>query len=175
MRLCISLFLVLLIAPACKAAQLSPTQVANSFYAWVSAGGGGVPTEKELKPATVFLSGRFSALLRKSLVAEERCVKATPPDLKPPIFEGNLFVDNYEGLTKVISMSVRRQHGQAIVTARLAYADSAWPARVYRWTDQLTLVTEGGKWVVDDVGGRRRRPPLSAILKKYTSKEECGA
>jgi hypothetical protein len=170
-RVACTLLCALLFAPASEGATLPPTAVAHNFYAWAMTVGGGIPSSQELLRARGLLSARFSELLRASLGAEERCVKATPPDLKPPIFEGNLFVDNYEGLTKVLSLTQKRQHGKTIVSAHLAYAEPGSPAHVYKWTDRLTLVMENGKWVIDDSGAKSS---LSATLKKYTSKEECG-
>jgi len=170
-RFACAIYLALLFTPACLAATLPPTAVANNFYAWTMTVGGGIPSAKQLQQTSGFFSVRLIDLLRTSLAAEERCVKATPPDLKPPIFEGSLFVDHYEGLTKVLSLKKARQHGKVIITARLAYVEPRSPKNVYRWTDRLFLIMENGNWVIDDIA---TKSSLSAILKKYTSKEECG-
>jgi hypothetical protein len=162
------------LAPACKAAELSPKEVAAKYYRWVEKVGGGLPSEKLLTEPEEFLSRPLLALLHESLVAEGRCVKGTPAGLKPRIFEGNIFTGNYEGYSRIVSMKARVHRSTAVVEARMVYVESNQAADPHYWTDTLTLVAVKRQWLVSDVISQGQERSLAGALKRYSSKQECG-
>lgn len=163
------LLIVLLIhSSLANASDSSPTAVAQAFYTWViKHDGGGLPSKSALKMGEPFISNELLHLLRKAKVIEKRCVATTPKDLKPPIFEGSLFVDNYEGATRVISMDSQVTDAGILISSQLEFKDPRWNIEAVNWTDQLTLIRERRKWVVSDIKGPASSKSLIAHLKDY--------
>lgn len=152
-----------------SATDLSPREVAASFYSWViKRAGGGLPSNSALKAGRPMMSSELFHLLLKAKAVEKRCVARTPSDMKPPIFEGSLFVDNYEGTTRVISMDLLPTDSGILVSSRLEFKDPRWDVEAINWPDQLTLVQENGKWVVGDIKGPESKKSLIVILTDYS-------
>lgn len=150
------------------ASDLPPKEVATSFYSWViKRAGGGLPSNSALKAGEPVMSSELVRLLRKAKAVEKRCVATTPSDMKPPIFEGSLFVDNYEGATRVISMDLHPTDTSILVSSRLEFKDPRWDVEAINWSDQLTLVRENGKWVVGNIKGPGSNKSLIVILTGY--------
>lgn len=154
--------------PLASAADASAGHAANAFYSWViKHGRSGLPSNAALKAGEPFISDELVHLLRNAKIVERRCVATTPPDMKPPIFEGSLFVDNYEGTTRIISIDWQETGAGILVSSRLEYKDPRWNVDAVSWPDQLILVREKGKWVVGDIKGPERSKSLTATLKEY--------
>jgi len=162
------LIVLLTYVPHASASGLSPREIAKAFYAWViKHDGGGLPSDSALKAAEPIISSELRLLLRKAQMVERRCVAKAPPDMKPPIFEGSLFVDNYEGATRVISMDLHSAEAGILVASQLEFKDPRWQVEAITWKDQLMLVQEKGKWVVADTNGTAKSKSLVVTLKDY--------
>ena len=174
--LAIAIVMILSTASSVHAAVSSPKDVANDFYQWtIKYGAGGLPSEEKLKSGHGLFSKELEDLLHASLIAEKRCVKNAPPDIKPPLFEGSIFVSNYEGLSKVVALEARHSGKDVVIAAKLAYINpGSQCSRPYRWTDNLILSLENGNWVVKDIAAPGKKPWLLHELKNYVSKEVCG-
>jgi len=168
--------MILSTASSVNAATSSPKDFANDFYQWtIKYDAGGLPSEENLKSAHGLFSKELEDLLRASLIAEKRCVKNAPPDIKPPLFEGSIFVRNYEGLSKVIALEERHSGKDVTIVAKLAYVNpKSRFSQPYQWTDNLILSLENGRWVVKDIAEPGKKPWLLHDLKRYISKEVCG-
>lgn len=169
------LITLLIYIPSAPASDLRPKNVAKSFYLWVIKNDkGGLPSSSALKAGEPFISTEILRLLRKAKIVERRCVANTPPDLKPLIFEGSLFVDNYEGTTRIISIDWQETDAGIVVSSHLEYKDPRGNAEAVAWPDQLMLIREKGKWVVGDIKGPKRSKSLAAMLEEYT-RANCAA
>lgn len=168
--------LAMLIPAGCHAAEQSPIELSRNFYAWVEQyGGGGLPSKQALKSADGYFSHELTQLLHAALIAEARCVKNAPPDMKPPLFEGNLFVTNEEGFSKIVSIKEHRSTNRSVVQARLEYSYLGPDGRKsHQWTDRLILGKENSRWIIQDIAEPKKSPWLLAALKKYNSKDVCG-
>jgi hypothetical protein len=134
--------------PAAKAAQ--------DFYAWVLAHPDlGLPRGKNLHALEPMLTRALAGLLRRAIAAEDGYAKAAPKDEKPDMFEGDMFVDNYEGATEVSLAKPESTPAGARVEAKFFYVDprfpKAHPFRTVAWTDHAVLVHRSGHWLVDDI------------------------
>jgi hypothetical protein len=70
----------------------------RGFYRWViSYQGAGLPSPEQRKQLTRMLTADFVQLLAAASETESRCVAGLPRNMKGDIWEGNLFVNNYEG------------------------------------------------------------------------------
>ena len=95
------------------------------------------------------LSGALTAALQSAAEGEKESavlVKASDfPNDKPMILEGEIFAGLYEGFTGYEIAGESVSDGQAVVQVRFRNE----PYNV-TWTDEVTLVDEGG-WKIDDV------------------------
>ncbi|WP_295749855.1 hypothetical protein [Undibacterium sp.] len=156
-------------------AESAPTRVAAEFYEWVIGhDGGGLPKEIDLKSLKTVLSTDLVYLLHASLAAEERCAVQAPRDIKPLMFEGSIFVGNYESLTKVISLDEKKVDEKFIINARLRNSNPKDATDIIDWLDSVTLIRENDKYVISNIEYANSKRTLVEILKKYISKEECG-
>jgi hypothetical protein len=162
------LAILLLNMPSANASSSHPRDIAESFYTWlIKYDGGGLPSQTALKAIEPNISRELLTLLRKATAVEKRCVASTPRNLKPMIFEGSLFVDNYEGTTKVKSMELEQIGLGILVTSHLEFKDPRWEVDAIDWTDQLLLIQESEKWVVGDTKPPGSPNSLVRKLKKY--------
>jgi hypothetical protein len=150
--------------------------IVRGFYAFVlSRKPSGLPDPAEQEQVKKYLSPQLSDLLATAWTAERACAGNTPPDLKPPQFEGAQFVGNHEGANDVDVGDVRVRGGRATVESRLVYVDEryakahAWRTRI--WTDRLKLSTASGRWAIDDVqraaASGRGRDSLAGSLRRF--------
>ena len=149
--------------PAQKAAQ--------DFYAWVlNHQNSSLPSKTEMKTFSPLLSKNLTTLIEQARVVEAQCIKQTPADEKPPLFEGSLLVGNYEGADEVVLGDVKVSGSNAKVAARLFMVDPTYPKahpyRTHSWEDGLRLVKVDGNWVVADIV-RQNQVSLVLELKNY--------
>lgn len=127
--------------------------VAHQFYsAYGATQMTGLPDEATMRKIGPHLSAGLKQALRAAQAEAARCRAAFPSD-KPPFVEGDLFTSNSEGFTR---FEVER--GGAAV--RFEYVEGAYRIN---WRDELKLVKEGGRWVIDDV--RFGRAPGESLRK----------
>lgn len=151
--------------------QQAAQKTAQDFYAWaLNHQNSALPSITEMKTLSPLLSHHLITLIEQARVVEAQCIKQTPRDEKPPLFEGALLVGNYEGVDEVIVGNVKLTGSSAKVTSRFFMVDSRYPKahsyRVYSWVDGLKLVKVDGDWVVADIL-RRENASLVLELKNY--------
>lgn len=146
---------------------------AKQFYLWnLRHPTSGLPSAQEQAQLKPWLSPELSQLLQQALNAEIRCSEATPPDIKPPLAEGNFFMNNNEGATVLHQLKVVSQSSQTHLQADLGYVDQRFPPghryHAYRWSDRLILTPVSGQWRIQDIRFTDR-PSLVTMLKDYQS------
>jgi hypothetical protein len=164
-------------------ASETPEAAAEAFYRWVIvAEPGGLPSAAQRKELARLLTPDFVKLLAATSEAERRCVAGLPPDMKGDIWEGNLFVSNYEGATEVWYGESRTEGRDVIIEANLLGADDKRPKgdrnRIYVWRDSVRLSKTKEGWLVADVlvgesFNDSQRTPLTKTLRDYV-KHGCG-
>ena len=88
--------------------------------------------------------------------AQARCEKANPGD-KPPWVEGDMFSGNFEGFTRFNVPDTGTARGERTgFLVEFEYA--AGRGQKVTWKDELVLIEEHGRWVIDDVLYRRDAP-----------------
>ena len=130
--------------------------VVRGFYAFVlTSKPSGLPSPAEQELIKKYLSPAFAELLARAWTVESACARNTPPDIKPPLFEGSQLVGNYEGATEVVVGPVNTRSGRATVESRLFDIDVRLPKgdahRTFTWTDRLKLSMASGRWAIEDV------------------------
>lgn len=152
----------------------------QAFYGWVlSHGGTSLPSPTERRQLAAFMDVAFVSLLKETAAAEQRCIAATPIGNKGNIFEGSLFVDNFEGATEVAYGATRQKGHNAYVDVVLMYTEQRFPKghkyRSFAWQDRLKLSFDGHRWWVSDVIKGKTRS-LSDELKNYIVEDSkhCG-
>jgi Protein of unknown function (DUF3828) len=118
-----------------------PADTAAQFYtAYRSTAMSGLPDAAAMQKLAPMLSTKLKSALRAAQAQQTRCMKTHPGD-KPPFVEGDLFSSNFEGFT-----AFRVEAGGAFI--HFEYAEGKHKVS---WKDEVKLVQEGGRWVIDDV------------------------
>ena len=99
-------------------------------------------------------------------VNEHRELEAKLYDPKNPMkprwcIEGEVFCNNWEGITHYSVGKARIDNDRWTVEAHLEYVESG---KSYPWTDFLVLERAGEKWVVADIRYARGKTLLTSIL-----------
>ncbi len=141
-----------LCAAALAQTQPSPEEAAREFYAsYQKLHFSGLPDASQLQVLSGQLSSGLQTAMRKAQGQQARCIKANPGD-KGPWVEGDMFTSNFEGFTTLAAPSkgatVVPKGQQAQVRLTFEYVEGG--QRV-TWTDEVVLVLERGRWVIDDV------------------------
>jgi hypothetical protein len=186
MRACLLMLLTVLGSLSAHAATKQWEMTAQresttqAFYGWVlSHRASSLPSPAERKQLAAFMDPAFIDLLRETSAAEQRCIAVTPIGNKGDIFEGSLFVGNFEGATEVAYGATRRKGRNAYVDVALMYTEQRFPKghkyRSVAWHDRLKLSFDGHRWWVSDVI-RGKTKSLSDELKKYIVEDSmhCG-
>jgi hypothetical protein len=163
-------FAALLICSHAQGNSDRPEDAAQAFYRWVlthpSVSLPSTTQRKELQP---LLMPQLLALLAVAAQGEQRCAAVTPPDLKPPIYEGSLFVGSYEGATEAAYGESGHDGRDVYIDVDLMYIEPHWPkghqARAYAWRDRVKLQIHGRGWRVADVVMQGRS--LATELQQY--------
>jgi len=165
------------------AASETPEAAAEAFYRWViSYRSGGLPSAVQRQQLARILTPELVKLLAAASETERRCVARLPPDMKGNVWEGNLFVSNYEGATEVWYGESRAVGRDVIIDANLLDVDDKLPKgdryRTYIWQDSVRLRKTKQGWLVADVqrgeaAGTPRTETLTKMLVNYI-KEGCG-
>jgi hypothetical protein len=152
------------------AKQPTPVTVARQFYRWnieYNNDDLGLPSEKQLEPIAGLLDPTLSRALHQTKTVESCVIKATPAGNKPDLFEGRLFVNNYDGIDRINSLKVSARNNTATITASLSLQSSAW-------VDRLKLHKKSGQWLIVDIEfeskiGKKLTNILSSYVQKYRS------
>jgi hypothetical protein len=148
----IRLFALFAFGISAALAQASPEEAARQFYAsYQKLHFSGLPNARQLQALSEHLSSGLQAAMRKAQGQQAKCIKANPGD-KGPWVEGDMFTSNFEGFTKLAAPSkgapLVPKGQQAQVRLTFEYVENG--QRV-TWTDEVVLVLERGRWVIDDV------------------------
>jgi hypothetical protein len=115
----------------------------------------GIPSQKNIKAFTPWLSASLIILLSDASKAEERYQKKTKNE-SPPLVEGDIFTSLFEGANgfKIISSDAKTNS----CTVEFTYTDPGpvrndidGSAQVIRWKDKIFCVHESTGWKIDDI------------------------
>jgi hypothetical protein len=139
---------------------------AQQFYRWqIENDINGLPSAQQLLPIQNLLAPKLVKSLDQAKLIEVCLIKSAPVNIKPAIFEGSLFADNYEGVSKVNTLSLSGQGDTAIVTATLEYTDQK-QASTSIWIDQIILKKKADQWLIEDVRFPRKATEYSLTISK---------
>lgn len=164
-----------------SAANDTPEAAAEAFYRWVLSqkyGGGGLPSPQQRKQLTWLLTADLVQDLVATSEAERQCTDVTPQDMKPPVWEGSIFVGNYEGATEVAYGEPHVDGREAMIGVDLVSVYGYFPRgdrrRSIFWHDRVKLQKGKRGWLVADVI-RNESGSLTKELHKYVNEEgrEC--
>jgi len=127
----------------------------------------GAPSPKQLEVLAPYLSTDLLQLLSAARELHDR-ERAQRPGEKPPFNDGDLFSSLFEGPTSFEVAAGSQRHGEHRLPVRCTYES---PTGTIRWTDEVVVRREGGRWVVADIeyGGEwdfANRGSLAAQLRR---------
>jgi hypothetical protein len=130
---------------------------AQKFYQWnIESAVVGIPTGQQLLPIQNLLDPKLVKYLEQAKSIETCLIQSAPKDIKPAIFEGSVFVDNYEGVSKVKALSLSGQGDTATVTATLEYTDRKQTSTSIS-VSELVLKKKADRWLIEDIRLSRQR------------------
>jgi Protein of unknown function (DUF3828) len=146
----------------------TPDAVARQFYRWNierTSNGLGTPSIEQIKPIADLLDPSLLKAFHQAKVVESCVIKLTLANNKPDLFEGHLFVNNYDGIDNINSLKVSATKNSATVTASLSLQSSSW-------TDRLKLNRKSGRWQIVDIEfeskiGKKLTNILAGYVQKY--------
>ena len=131
------------------AAQTTPAAAANVFYAsYARQPFTGLPTGEHWKRIASHVSASLAQRIVAAQAEQLRCQKAHPGD-KPPWIEGDMFSSNFEGHTR-FNLADSGSTSSATSTVRINF-EYAKDGHRSAWQDQVVVVRENGRWLIDDV------------------------
>lgn len=151
------------------------TKAVEGFYAvHQSSNQDGLPDAALKARYAPYISPTLDTLLGKAQAAQDRFAQKVKS--APPIFEGDVFSPNAEGITsfKVGACSDDGQGGRCPVAMHYAAKNPTPRDKPLDWTDTIYLVRDGGSWRVNDIAFGGNWDPgnpgrLSDVLKSATS------
>lgn len=125
-----------------------PGAVAMDFLAMHQRfGNSGLPDRSSMNAYAAFLCPGVSEAIRDAQVRQEQ-FKASHPDEKPPLVEGDLFSSLFEGPETFAVTDTRIEGGKAQVDLAMTHGEGAGTTR---WTDTLLFDLDDGIWCLSDV------------------------
>lgn len=136
--------LTLLGTTAWASGRTSPEQVVKDFYRWEIH-----PTRQEIQertyaPVASILGKDLLRALETQRAYENACARLVPPDIKPYMLDQSPFFPGPDEPTALESVTLNPQGDRAHVSAHLADDH-------VRWTDNIVLRMEHGRWVIVDI------------------------
>ena len=134
--------------------QTTPAEAATTFYAsYARQPFTGLPTGEHWDRIAPRVTLSLARLIVAAQAEQSRCQKAHPDD-KPPWIEGDMFTSNFEGFTHFsLADSGATSGATSTMTMDFEYVNGGQRST---WRDQVVLVREYGRWVIDDVRYARR-------------------
>lgn len=125
------------------------SQTIRSFYQTYSAmKTSGLPDAAGLVRLGPYFSAPLRKLIQTAQTTQARCQKKHP-DEKPPWIEGDMFSSSFEGFTRFQVVTAGAPKGSATVyKVNFEYVDRNSKVA---WTDEVALIKEGGRWVIDNI------------------------
>lgn len=125
-----------------------PAAVAMDFLAMHQRfGNSGLPDRGSMNAYAAFLCPGLSDAIRAAQVRQEQ-FKASHPDEKPPLVEGDLFSSLFEGPETFSVSDTRIDGGKAQVDLAMSHGEGTGTTR---WTDTLDFDLDDGIWCLSDV------------------------
>jgi len=136
--------------PALAAPAKSPTDVTGGFYNAYRTlpPGGGIPDAKARAAIEPYITPALDQLLIAAAGAEDEYATATRHK-SPPLWEGDIFTSNFEGVTSVGNPVCNWSGAKGTCDVMLTYDDKS--GRPVSWTDKVMLVENGADWRIDDI------------------------
>ena len=172
-----AVLLVLLSLPL--VAQDPGAQAVRTFYAeYQKLRLTGLPDRAAAQKLESHWSSELQAAIAAAQVEQARCIKANPGD-KGPWVEGDMFSSNFEGFTSVKVAEPKPGTGsRQRLTVNFEHVENG---KRFPWTDQVDVIKQGPRWVIDDVVYRRQQgftsgfgASLKQSLKGGLSRREFG-
>jgi hypothetical protein len=167
--------LVLMATPALAAGEQDMAKAVEGFYAVHQASDqDGLPDAALRARYAPYISSGLAALLVQADAAQDRFAQKLKN--APPMFEGDLFSPNFEGITtfRVGACAADANGAHCAVTSHYAAKNPRPQDKPLDWTDTIYLVDAGGSWRVNDIafGGNwdfGNHGRLSDVLKSAIS------
>jgi hypothetical protein len=158
-------------------ASNSPEAAAEEFYRWVLTHHVvGLPSPAQRQQLRHVLTPDFLHVLEEAEKAQERCTASVPAGMKPDIWEGSLFVTNYEGANEVWYGDKNIERRETVIQVNLLDIDPSRKKgdryRAIVWSDSVRLRKVKQGWVVADVirgdsPNSSERESVIKMLRKY--------
>lgn len=137
-------------------AHESPEAAAEAFYQWVLTHRvTGLPSAMQRQQLQRLLTPSFLHMLAQADKAQARCIANVPADMKSNVWEGSLFVTNYEGANEVWYGAKEVGRQDVVIKVNLLDIDpSREKGNRYRtvvWSDSIRLQKTKQGWLVADI------------------------
>jgi hypothetical protein len=109
----------------------------------------GVPPSRQQKTFAPVISARLAGLIARAAAAEAQHYKLTK-NQEPPLAEGDIFTSLFEGAQRYRVLTCKTAAERAECLVELSYRGPR-AADEQNWKDQVLLVRENKRWVVDDI------------------------
>ena len=154
-------------APVAPPAQSPEAAVVDFLTMHQRLGNSGLPDAGSMSAYGAFLCPSLTSALRDARVRQEQ-FRASHPDEKPPLVEGDLFSSLFEGPESYSAAESRIEGSRARVTMDLRHGEGGGATS---WQDTVVLELDDGIWCISDVeyGGKwpfANRGRLSETLKQ---------
>lgn len=154
-------------AAATPPAQSPEAAVVDFLTMHQRLGNSGLPDAGSMNAYSAFLCPSLTSALRDARVRQEQ-FRASNPDEKPPLVEGDLFSSLFEGPDSYSAAESRIDGSRATVKMDLRHGEGA---SATSWQDTMLLELDDGIWCISDVeyGGKwafANRGRLSEMLKQ---------
>ena len=110
-------------------------------------GNSGLPDAASMNAYSAFLCPPLASGLRDARVRQEQ-FRASKPDEKPPLVEGDLFSSLFEGPDSYSAAEAKIDGSRATVTMDLRHGEGSGATR---WQDTMVLEVDDGIWCIADV------------------------
>ncbi len=154
-------------APVAPPAQSPEAAVVDFLTMHQRLGNSGLPDAGSMSAYSAFLCPSLTSALRDARVRQEQ-FRASNPDEKPPLVEGDLFSSLFEGPESYSAAESKIEGSRALVRMDLRHGEGSGATR---WQDTVVLELDDGIWCISDVeyGGKwpfANRGRLSETLKQ---------
>jgi hypothetical protein len=129
--------------------QSTPETAVLTFYSQrIASGIQGTPSVDQLERLAPYISAELRTLLEEALLQHHK-ISSHSIQSKRTFVEGDLFSSLFDGPTSFATKETRQgARGSYIVTVQLM---SAKQLPALKWTDQVTVIEEDGRFVVADI------------------------
>lgn len=154
-------------APVAPPTQSPEAAVVDFLTMHQRLGNSGLPDAGSMSAYGAFLCPSLTSALRDARVRQEQ-FRASNPDEKPPLVEGDLFSSLFEGPESYSAAESKAEGSRARVKMDLRHGEGS---AATSWQDTVVLELDDGIWCISDVeyGGKwpfANRGRLSEMLKQ---------